>query len=215
MPLTATGNRPYPSRAIKTARGWYLCCSPPPFDADPNILDNDGFPPLYIPCERGFLHIVQILILFGADVNREVPLDDDERNGTANNRSIDMIENPQTDNDERTESMNNDNNDQDDAHAGVPSVATPLLAAILMQQAEIVKLLLENGANPNVVTDTFSGKKSSLEISREIVPHREIRSLLYKHGALETQTCRVTTISSASPNNRLPNWMRATIRTSP
>jgi hypothetical protein len=141
-----------------------------PFSANPNALDADGFPPIYVPCERGFLFVAQMLIKFGANVNLQVQLEEEDYS-------------------ER---------DDDGPHSGVPSVATPLLAATLMEQDNVVKLLLESGANPNVVTDTIGGKKSALEIATEIAPNPVLRDLLYDHGAMKVVACRSAKPASAS-----------------
>lgn len=162
----------------------------PPFHADPNLLDQDGYSPIYIPCERGFLGIVQLLIRFGANVNHQVLLEDEDEaeaspvpplNQSIWNSSMSLgLPGLST---------------REDPHKGLPLVATPLLAAIQLEQVEIVQILLEQGANPNVVTDTIFGKKSALEISREVVPNRPIRKLLYDHGAVEQLLCQVISSS--------------------
>jgi len=156
----------------------------PPFRANPNLLDSDGFPPIYVPCERGYLYIVQILLQFGADANHKVVFDD------GNEPSSDRGDNP---------------------HAGIPSVATPLLAAIYLQRPKTAQLLLQNGANPNVVTDTPLGKKSALELATEVVPNKEISKLLYQHNVMDVTYCRFATkeiTPSSIPNDTLPDWMK-------
>jgi len=157
----------------------------PPFRANPNLLDSEGFPPIYVPCERGYLYIVQLLLQFGADANHKVVLDD------GNEPSSDSgVDNP---------------------HAGIPSVATPLLAAIYLQRPKTAQLLLRNGANPNVVTETPLGKKSALELATEVVPNDEISKLLYQHNAMDVTYCRTATkeiTPLSNPNDLLPDWMK-------
>ena len=166
-----------------------------PFGADPNLLDADGFPPIYVPCERGFLFVAQLLLKFGADANHQVLLDAEEDPGfyKATNGSSDNVNAGGI-------------GGIDEEHRGVPSVATPLLAAILMQKAKIVKLLLEHGANPNVVTDTIVGKKSALEIATAIVPNTGIRDLLYEHGAMNAVSCRPVSLSMLSAKDRFKQF---------
>jgi len=205
----------------------------PPFRANPNALDDDGFPPIYVPCERGNIFVVQLLLNFGADANHVVHLDVEEnpnrkksdrkkKDGKKKDRKKkDRKKSKKEDQDkfawwrladgsDSEESSNSKIDDDSDPHKDVPSVATPLLAAIFEKREKTVNLLLEHGANPNVVTDTVAGKKSALELATEIVPNQMIEQSLYQHGALTVLSCKLvpTTRSAISPNEILPEWMK-------
>ena len=166
-----------------------------PFRADPNSLDLDGYPPLFVPCERGYLCIVQLLLRFGADVNQQVLLEYED-------------EDDEEDEDDNNNNNKNINDNTTDNYYETPAVHTPLLAAVFQQQVEIVELLLSEGANPNVITDTLEwGKKTTLEIATEVVPNRTISQLLVRHGAQLHQVTGCTTTNTPSNKRALPAWM--------
>jgi len=186
----------------------------PPFRANPNALDNNGFPPIYVPCQRGNIFIVQLLLKFGADANHAVKLDAEDSNKDRSRKKDDPDKftwwrlEEKSDCDDSTTSKTD--NDDDDPHESANLVATPLLAAIFEKRVKTVELLLENGANPNVVTNTGAGKKSAMELATEVVPNHTIEQSLHQHGASIVSSAEPvsSTDLDMSPDELLPEWMK-------
>jgi len=186
----------------------------PPFRANPNDLDNNGFPPIYVPCQRGNIFIVQLLLKFGADANHSVKLKDGDSNKRKKKKKDDpekftwwrLEEKNDCDN---SITSNSDSDNDNDPHKSVPLVATPLLAAIFEGREKTVELLLEHGANPNVVTNTGAGKKSAFELATEVVPNHLIEQSLCQHGAVTVSSSKQISTEELeiSPSELLPEWM--------
>ena len=106
-------------------------------------------------------------------------------------------------------------NDDDDCCDG-GCVESPLLAAIFEEHVNVVKLLLKHKADVNVITETYAGHKTALQVAEQLVQNREIVDLLFAHGAMYTVSCATAVplptndanAAQNAANERLPIWMR-------
>jgi cytohesin len=103
--------------------------------ADVNAQDNSGDMPLHLAAQRGQTKIVQMLLAAGADPNAENKMGRTPLSFAAESSS--------------TEAVKMLLAAKADPNGG--KLDAPLFSAIYKQDAESAKLLLENGANPNVI----------------------------------------------------------------
>ena len=107
--------------------------------------------------------------------------------------------------------------DDDDCCDG-GCVESPLLAAIFEEHVNVVKLLLQHKAEVNVITETYAGHKTALQVAEQLVQNREIVDLLFAHGAMYAVSCTTAvptqtddddgSAAQKAANDRLPIWMR-------
>ena len=114
--------------------------------ADMEAKNSSGDSPIHIAVKNGYIDMVKMLAGFGADLNNKTRFWSEKRW------------------EETVEITDSDFNGQGHYNIVKGGEQTPLMLAVLSNHAELVKFLLENGANPNEVD---ANRNTAIMIAKE------------------------------------------------